>query len=80
MKGRVQINMSVILVVSSVTYALKSQDLLKKENIYASVMRSPTVRAIKGCGYGIKIPRECEAWAKKTLQRNGITILGCVNE
>lgn len=72
--------MSVIFVLSSVTYAMKAQDLLKSECIYSSVTRSPAVRSVKGCGYGIKIPTEYESWAKRILQNNGISILGCVFE
>ncbi|OGO87336.1 MAG: hypothetical protein A2Y15_06150 [Clostridiales bacterium GWF2_36_10] len=72
--------MSVILVLSSVTYALKAQDLLKNEGIYSTITRSPAVKAIKGCGYGIKIPYNQEIWAKQILLENGISILGCVIE
>jgi len=72
--------MSIILVLSSVTYAMKAQDLLKRENIYSSITRSPDVRAIKGCGYGIKISCENETWGRRILQNNGINIIGCVTE
>ncbi|HBR31780.1 MAG: DUF3343 domain-containing protein [Eubacteriales bacterium] len=70
--------MSVTFVLSSVTYAMKAQDLLKRESIYSSIIRSPDVRAIKGCGYGIKIQSNCESYAKKILQLNGVSILGCI--
>lgn len=68
--------MHVIFVLSSVTYALKSQELLKKENIHASLTRSPTVKAVKGCGYGIMLDAEKETDARYILHDAGINILG----
>ena len=76
----VQIHMSIILVLSSVTYALKSQELLKREGIYASLTRSPAVRAVKGCGYGLIIHACHEARAIAILQSAGVDILGSVHE
>ena len=68
--------MNVIFVLSSVTYALKSQELLKKENIYSSLIRSPSVKAVKGCGYGIMLNAEYQTDARYILHDAGINILG----
>jgi hypothetical protein len=68
--------MNVIFVLSSVTYALKSQELLKKENIYSSLIRSPAVKAVKGCGYGIMLNAEHETGVRNILHDAGINILG----
>lgn len=72
--------MNTVFVLSSVTYALKSQDLLRRESIYASITRSPAVKAVKGCGYGLVVPGTCEAFAKTILQRNGINIIAVIPE
>lgn len=71
--------MSIILVLSSVTYALKSQELLKKNNIYASLTRSPAVKAVKGCGYGLLIPASQEMRAIQILQNAGVNIIGIIS-
>ncbi len=72
--------MNIILVLSSITYALKAQELLKKEGIYASLTRSPAVKSVRGCGYGIMVPAHCEGRARHIMQTAGIKILGSVTE
>lgn len=79
-KKEVHIYLNIILVLSSITYALKSQELLKRENIYTSLTRSSAVKAIKGCGYGLIVPAEHEMLARTTLQSAGVNIVGSFNE
>lgn len=42
--------MKKIVVLSSVTYALKAQEMLKSNGIYVEITRSRAVRSIRGCG------------------------------
>lgn len=44
-----------LIVVSSVTYALKSRDLLFQRGIKAYIERLPRTRE-SGCGYGVYVP------------------------
>ena len=66
-----------IIMVSSVTYAMKSRDLLSRHGIRAYVERIPPT-AESGCGYGVVIPdgpdRADEA--EHILRENRIRVLG----
>lgn len=67
------------IVLSSVTYALKAQKLLAYERIYSEITKSVEVRAVRGCGYGLKLRnREQLNTAVSVLERNGIKPLGVV--
>ena len=68
-----------IIVLSSVTYALKAQKLLALERIYSEITKSVKVRAVRGCGYGLRLrKREQLNDALAVLERNGIKSLGVV--
>ena len=71
--------MSIVLVLSSVTYALKAQDLLREEGIYSALTRAGTVRAVKGCGYGLEISAVHQEFAERLLYYANINILGVVS-
>lgn len=62
-----------VLVVSSVTYALKSRDLLFRHGIKAYVERLPQTGE-NGCGYGVYVPVRT-AEAERILHEAGIRIL-----
>ena len=63
-----------LLLVSSVTYAIKSRELLLQSGIRGYVQRIPKT-AETGCGYGIYVPQNADA-AEKILQDNHIRVLG----
>ena len=63
-----------VIVVSSVTYALKSRDLLFQHGIKAYVERLPHTKE-NGCGYGVYVPHGIEE-AERLLRENGVHILG----
>lgn len=63
-----------LLVVSSVTYAMKARELLLHSGIKGYVERIPKT-AETGCGYGVYVPEGADA-AEKILQDNHIRILG----
>lgn len=70
--------MFVIFVLTSVTYAMKGQEALKRHNINAMLTKQAEIRAVKGCGYGLKVDAAAESTAQKVLEYEGIRILGKV--
>ena len=72
--------MKKVIVLSSITYALKAQELLKNNGIYAKITRSRAVKSVRGCGYGILFETELENKALKILSENGIPIIGSAEE
>ncbi len=62
-----------LIVVSSVTYAMKSKEILSKWGIRAYVERIPKTEET-GCGYGVYVPYRAEE-AEKILRDHGIRIL-----
>lgn len=71
--------MNCTFVLSSVTYAMKASRLLSREGIQSSPVKSPEVRKVRGCGYGIAVYGSCDR-AKAILDSNGIKILGAIRE
>lgn len=63
-----------VILVSSVTYAMKGRDLLFRRGIRAFVERIPP-SSQSGCGYGIYVPQGVEE-AEGILRENHIKILG----
>ena len=63
-----------LVVVSSVTYAMKGRDLLFRHGIRGYVERIPKTGET-GCGYGIYVPRGADA-AERILRENRIRVLG----
>ena len=63
-----------VLVVNSVTYAMKSRDLLFRHGIKTYVERLPHTKE-NGCGYGVYVPHGIDE-AEKLLRENGIRVLG----
>ncbi len=64
-----------ILVFSSVTYALKAQKALNESGISSELIRSPRVREIRGCGYGLRIAEKDKKAASASAARAGATVL-----
>ena len=63
------------IVLSSVTYAVKGQKLLSQYGITSSLTRAGNVRAVKGCGYGLRIYGDMRK-AASLLKGEGIKIIG----
>ena len=63
-----------VIVVNSVTYAMKSRELLFRHGIKAYVERLPHTRE-NGCGYGVYVPHGIEE-AEQLLRGSGIRVLG----
>lgn len=73
-------NMKKVIVLSSVTYALKAQELLKNNGIYSKLTRSRSVRSIRGCGYGIAFDVLSAEKAENLIVTAGIPIIGSTEE
>lgn len=69
-----------IIVLSSITYALKAQELLKKNGIYANLTRSKSVRNVRGCGYGLSFDSILAEKAQTLILQAGIPIVGSTEE
>ena len=69
-----------VIVLSSVTYALKAQELLKNNGIYVNITRSKSVRNVRGCGYGISFDPLLLEKANQLLVQAGIPIVGSTEE
>ena len=72
--------MKKIIVLSSITYALKAQELLKNNGIYATIVRSKSVKSVRGCGYGISFDSASIQKAEALLNEYAIPIVGSVEE
>lgn len=72
--------MKKVIVLSSITYALKAQELLKSNGIYANITRSRAVRNIRGCGYGISFDESVYDTAQSLVTRSGIPVIGSTEE
>lgn len=66
-----------VLLVNSVTFALKGQELLKQYGISSRVVRSAEFKAISGCGYGL-VPFSDPNLARNILQRGGVPVVRVV--
>ncbi len=64
-----------LIMVSSITYAMKSKTILNRKGFTAYVERVPQTSASVGCGYGVYVPRGTDE-AQQILQRSGIRVLG----
>lgn len=63
-----------VILLSSVTYAMKGRELLMRQGIKAYVERIPQSSA-SGCGYGLYVPRGAQE-AERILRENGLKVLG----
>lgn len=63
-----------LLMVSSVTYAMKAKELLSRHGIRGYVERIPRTSET-GCGYGVYVSQGADA-AEKILRDNNIRVLG----
>ncbi len=68
--------MDTIIVLTSMTYATKAQELLKKHGISSCITRNSQIKQIRGCGYGLQIKAELLPQAEEILSENGIKIAG----
>lgn len=64
-----------LIMFGSVTLAMKSRNLLLKNNIKSGLVRTPIHLNKKSCGYSLYVPGNF-AKALKIIRSNGITVNG----
>lgn len=64
-----------MIMVNSITYAIKGRDLLRSKGMKAYVERTPGGIDHAGCGYSIYINGDIDL-AEKILKENNIKMLG----
>lgn len=67
-----------VLLVSSVTYAMKGREVLLRRGLRAFVQRVPRT-AETGCGYALYVPQYADV-AEKILVENGVRVLGRIGD
>lgn len=63
-----------LIVVSSVTYAMRGRELLTQRGFRTFTVRIPRT-AESGCGYGLYVPQGADE-AERVLRENNIKVLG----
>jgi len=61
-----------IIAISSMTYAIKGENVLKKNNIPTKIVKLSSNMTKKGCAYGLKIDCIHSTIARWVLENNGI--------
>ncbi len=64
-----------LILLPSVTYAMKAKSILDKYNIRSYIQRTPKSVKIKSCGYCLFVPGNTDK-AEKILRANGVRVLG----
>ncbi len=64
-----------LIMMSSITYAMRGKELLKGYGIKAEIERTPKNSSRQGCGYSLYVPVRTEE-AERLLRENGIRISG----
>ena len=64
-----------LIVVSSVTYAMRGKELLERQGFRAYVTRLPRDMENVGCGYSIQVKQGAEQ-AEQLLRAAGIHVIG----
>lgn len=64
-----------LILVASVTYAMKGREILQGHGIKAYIERTPKNLDINSCGYCLFVPFEIDK-AESILQKSGVKVLG----
>lgn len=67
--------MNNIIILSSVTYALKGQKILSENGIPSDIVRTSGVRSVRGCAFGLRVGGAVQS-AAAILKNAGIKIYG----
>lgn len=69
-----------VIVLTSMTYAYKAQEILNRYGIKNFLTRNAQTSRIRGCGYGLIIDGNQSGYVQKLLLENGIKIAGITGE
>jgi hypothetical protein len=64
-----------LILVPSVTYAMKAKSILEQYQIRSYIQRTPKYVNIKSCGYCLFVPNRSDE-AEQILRKNGVRVLG----
>ena len=64
-----------LILVPSVTYAMKAKSILEQYQIRSYIQRTPKNVNIKSCGYCLFVPNRPDE-AEQILRKNGVRVLG----
>lgn len=64
-----------LILLPSVTYAMKAKNILDKHNIRSYLQRTPKHASIRSCGYCLMVPSRTDE-AEQILRRHGVRVLG----
>lgn len=64
-----------LILLPSVTYAMKAKSILDKYSIRAYIQRTPKNVKINSCGYCLFVPSRTDE-AESILRKNGVRVLG----
>lgn len=67
-----------LIIVSSITYAMKAKSILKSKGIYVDITKTSKYSVQQGCGYALILSKNVEQ-AIEILKNNNINILGVVD-
>ncbi|HIQ80242.1 MAG TPA: DUF3343 domain-containing protein [Candidatus Scatavimonas merdigallinarum] len=67
-----------LIMLTSITYAMKGRSILLKHGIAADIERTPKQGEANSCGYSLYVPTRTDE-AEKILINNGITVLGRIS-
>lgn len=68
-----------MIMVSSITYAIKAKSLLRNNGIYVDIIKTSKYKDQHGCGYSLIINKNLDK-AISILNKNNIKILGIVGD
>ena len=64
-----------LILLPSVTYAMKAKSILDKHNVRSYIQRTPKSVKIKSCGYCLFVPHRADE-AERILRESGVRVLG----
>lgn len=64
-----------LILLPSVTYAMKAKNILDRHHIRSFIQRTPKNAAVRSCGYCLFVPDSTDE-AEKILRKNGVRVLG----
>ena len=64
-----------LILVPSVTYAMKAKSILEQYQIRSYIQRTPKYVNIRSCGYCLFVPNRSDE-AEQILRKNGVRVLG----
>jgi hypothetical protein len=64
-----------LILLPSVTYAMKAKSILDKAAIRSYIQRTPKNTTIRSCGYCLFVPHRADE-AEQLLRENGVRVLG----